>query len=129
MEPAPVATGIAQRAQGQKKAFGLLAAQGIFDGISHAFKRGPSRWHDGGGENLASFGSEAMKEDGFGFLVELIEVDPGAAEAFGDSDFNPMGGAVTGAFEAFGIDEGLNQGDRMTVALLPILTQALEVQA
>ena len=70
-----------------------------------------------------------MEEDGFGFVVELIEVDPRAAETFGHSDFNPIGRAVTGAFEAFWVDEGFDQGDRMSVALLPILTQALEVQA
>ena len=77
---------------------------------------------------MARFGSQWIEEDGFRFIMELIEVDPGAAETFGDSDFDPIGRTVTGAFETFWIHEGFGQSDGVTVALLPILTEAAEVQ-
>ena len=129
MPPAFVATRIVQGCQSLKEALGLLTTQGIFVGMGGAFKGCPVGWQDWGGEDLARLGNQRIEEEGFRFGVELIEVDAGATEAFGDADFDPVGRAITSAFEAFWIDEGFDQGDGMTVTLQPILAEAGQVQA
>src|SRR3974377_269904 len=129
MAPSMVAAWVAQGSQGLEEAFSLLAAQGIFQHIGGLLIGRPGLWHDWGAENLASFGTQRPQEDGFGFVMELIEVDPGAAKTSRHSDFNPIGGAITSAFEPFWIYEGFDQGNGMAVALLPVLAQPPEVQA
>jgi hypothetical protein len=129
MEATSVAAGITQRSEGLEETFGLPPTQRIIAGIGPALVRCPTWWQNRSGENLARLGNQGIEENRFGILVELIEIDPGAAKAFADSDFNPIGGTVTSAFEPFGIDESFDQSNGMTVDLLPILAQALEVQA
>ena len=61
--------------------------------------------------------------------MELIELQPGASEAFGHSDLRPIRRPIAGAFEAFGIDIRFDQEDRMAIALEPIRTEHLGVSA
>src|SRR2546428_13839481 len=89
----------------------------------------PSRGHERGRENLASFGVEGVEKDRLGLVVELVEVNVGAAEAFGQADFNPIGRPITGAFETLGVHIGFDQEEGMLVVLLPIVTEAFEVEA
>lgn len=69
-----------------------------------------------------------IEEDRFRVSVELIEIQTRTAEAFGDSDLDPVGGAVTDAFEALRIDEGFGQENGMVVAGHPIVAEAVEIQ-
>ena len=72
---------------------------------------------------------EGVEKDRLGLVMELVEVNAGATEAFGQADFNPIGRPITGAFEPLGVDIGFHQEDGMLIVLLPILTEAFEVEA
>ena len=109
MALASVAARVFEFTQGLEQALGLLAAQRIVAGIGLASERRPSRRHDRGPENLASFGVKGVEEDRLGLIMELIEVDAGTTEAFGHADFNPVGRPITGAFETLGVHVGFNQ--------------------
>ena len=108
---------------------GLLAAQRIVAGIGLAPVRRPGRRHDRGRENLAGLGVKGIEEDRLGLVMELIEVDARAAEAFGHADFSPIGRAITGAFETLGVYVGFDQEQGMVVVLLPIIAETFEVEA
>src|SRR5205085_7469956 len=129
MAPAFVAAGVFEFSQGLKEAFGLSEAQRILTRLRFAPVTRPSRGHDRGRENLASFGVEGVEKDRLGLVVELVEVNAGASEAFGQADFNPIGRPITRAFETLGVHIGFDQEDGMLVVLLPIVTEAFEVEA
>lgn len=129
MAPASVAAGVFEFSESLEQAPGLLAAQGILAGIGLAAVRSPSWRHDRGGKDLASFGVEGVEKDRLGMVVELIEVNARAAEALGHADFDPIGRAITGAFETLGIHIGFDQEQGVVVLLLPIVAEAFEIQA
>ena len=129
MAPAFVAARVLEFSQGLEQALSLLPAQRIVAGMGLASVRRPGRWHDRGRENRAGLGVARVEEDRLGLIMELLEVDAGAAEAFGHADFNPMGRALTGAFETLRVDVGFHPEQGMVVVLLPIVAEAFEVQA
>lgn len=129
MAPASVAAGVFEFCESLQQALGLLAAQGILAGIGLAAVRSPSWRHDRGGKDLASFGVEGIEKDRLGMVVELIEVNARAAEALGHADFDPIGRAITGAFETLGVHIGFDQEQGVVVLLLPIVAEAFEIQA
>ena len=129
MAPAAIAARVLEWGQGLEQAAGLLSAQRI------ALRRRlpaigrPSRRHERRREDLAGVGDQRIKEDGLGLLVELVETQAGASEAFGQADFNPIGRTVTNALEALGVHIGFDQEDGVAVALQPVGAEALQVKA
>ena len=61
--------------------------------------------------------------------MELVEIQAGAAEAFGQADFNPLGRPVTSALEALGVHIGFDQEDGVAVTFQPVGAEALQVKA
>ena len=59
----------------------------------------------------------------------LVEIQAGAAEAFGQADFNPLGRPVTSALEALGVHIGFDQEDGVAVTFQPVGAEALQVKA
>jgi len=129
MAPPAIAAGVVERGQGLEQALGLFSAQRIFLRRRLSAVGRPSRRHDGSREDLAGIADQRIQEDGFGLLVELIEIQAGASPAFGHADFNPIGRAITGAFEPSRVHIGLDQGDGVAVAVLPVGAEALEIEA
>src|SRR5271157_2098076 len=129
MAPAMVAARVAEWGQGLEQAFGLLSAQRIVLGWGLAAIACPRRRHERSRKDVAGVTDQRKHEDGFGLLVELIEIQAGASPAFAHADWGPIGGTITGAFEPFGVHIGFDQGDGVAVALLPVGTEALEVEA
>ena len=129
MAPTTIAAGVVEWGQGLEQALSLFSAQRIVVGRRLSAIGRPSRRHNWSREDLASVADQRIEEDRFGLLVELIEIQAGAPEAFGHTDFNPIGRAITSAFEPFGVHIGFDQGDGVAIALLPVSTEALEVEA
>ena len=129
MAPTAIAAGVVEWGQSLEQALGLFSAQGIVLGRRLSAIGCPSRRHERSGEDLAGVADQRIQEDGFGLLVELIEIQAGASETFGHADFNPIGGTITGAFKASRIHIGFDQGDGVAVVLQPVGTEALEVEA
>ena len=61
-------------------------------------------------------------------VFAVAVASPLAAEAAGAPDLDPVGGPVDGAVEARGIDEGLDQQQRMAEARRPVAGQAAHAQ-
>ncbi len=127
MAPAFVAAGIAQCLQRLEQALGLLSTQRIVVCLRFPAIGRPSRRHHGSRKDLARFGCQRIKKDRLGLLVELIEIEPRTPETFAHADFNPIGRAITGAFEALRINIGFDQRDGVTVVFQPIGTESLQV--
>jgi len=129
MAPAAIAARVPEWGQGLEQAASLLSAQRIVLRRRLPAIRRPSRRHERRREDLAGVGDQRIKEDGLGLLVELVEIQVGASEAFGQADFNPIGRTVTSALEALGVHIGFDQEDGVAVALQPVGAEALQVKA
>ena len=78
---------------------------------------GVVRW--GLGEEFAELSMQRIEPDIFdGLIVPMIDIELAASLSL--SDVHPVGCFVTGAAEAIGLHEGLQQHGAITVALLPI---------
>ena len=127
--PATVAAGVAQWAQRLQQALGLFSSQRIIQGRWLSAIGRPSRRHQRRREDVAGVADQRIQENRFGLLVELIEIQAGTSKAFGDTDFDPIGRSIAGAFEPLGVHISFDQGDGVAVLFQPVRTQALEVQA
>src|ERR1019366_6239316 len=89
----------------------------------------PCLW--AGGQSWSGDGSGAAGEDAPVAGVQRVEVDVfdrlgvlvvavHLAAAFGVAGPDPVGGAVAGAVEPVGVDEGLQQDGGVAVAVLPV---------
>ena len=129
MPPALIAARVFEGLEGLDQTLGLVTAQGILLGIGGPDIARPGRRQPRRRQDLAGLGMQFGQEDGLGFWVELIEIQAGAAEAFGQADLGLIGRSITSAFEPLGIDVGFDQQDRMAIALEPVRTEYLEVAA
>jgi hypothetical protein len=71
-------------------------------------------------ESRLSGGMQGPDEDPLGLSVRAALAGAGTAEAAGITHILPIGGAVERAVEAAGIDEGLQQPQRIAEARLPV---------
>ena len=116
MAPAALAARVPEWGQGLEQAAGLLAAQRIMWGRRLPAIGRPRRRQERSREDLGGVGDQRIKEEGLRLRVELVEIQAGAAEAFGQADFNPLGRPVTSALEALGVHIGFDQEDGVAVA-------------
>ena len=78
---------------------------------------------------MAGVADQRVQENRLGLPVQLIEIQAGASKAFSDTDLNPIGRTITGAFEPFRVQISFDQGNGVAVLLQPVGTEALEVEA
>ena len=75
-----------------------------------------------------AFAAKFPCEQALGLVVLDVKVAAHPSEAIGLSQFLPALGAIDGSVKLFGVDEGLDQHDRMPVAGLPVGAQTIQRQ-
>lgn len=109
------------------EASGLASFKGVKRLRGRTFITGQTRRQATRAQILACLAVEGIKKDCFGVFMLLIKVQTGTSPTLSDTDFRPVGGAVTGALKSLGIDKRFNQDNGMPIYQLPILAETAQI--